>query len=88
MMKYKADGTIERFKARLLAKRYTQTYGFDYIETFALVAKINTVGVLLSLVTNLDYWPLQQFHLNRVKYSFWLPTEKFRPCFIPEEATW
>nr|CAN75946.1 hypothetical protein VITISV_012979 [Vitis vinifera] len=49
-VKYKADGSIERFKARL---------------TFAPVAKINTVRVLLSLAANLD-WPLQQFDVKNV----------------------
>ena len=62
-MKYKKDGSIERYTTILVAKGYTQTYGIDYTKTLALVAKINTVRVLLSLVANLD-WPLQQFDVK------------------------
>ena len=59
-IKYKADGTVECYKARLVAKGFTQTQGVDYQETFSLVAKLNTVRVLLSFAANLD-WSLHQF---------------------------
>lgn len=58
-IKYNVDGTIEQFKAHLVAKGYTQTYGVDYNETFSAVAKMVTVGTVLALVAALE-WPLLQ----------------------------
>lgn len=42
-IKHKINGTIKRFKVCLITKEFTQTYKIDYIETFTLVAKTNTI---------------------------------------------
>ena len=61
-VKYIGDGTIERYKYGLVAKGFTQVYGIDYQETFALMAKMNTIRVL-SLAANLDC-PLYQLDIK------------------------
>ena len=63
IVKYRVDETLERYKTRLVAKGYTQTYDIDYLETFALVSKMNRVRILLSLATNYNQ-DLQQFNVK------------------------
>ena len=46
-----------------MAKGYTQVYGIDYLDTFAPIAKLNIVRVLLSLAANLG-WPLLQYDIK------------------------
>ena len=62
-VKCRADGSIERHKARLVAKGFTQTYGLDYQETFAPVAKINSIRILFSVAVNFG-WLLHQLDVK------------------------
>ena len=55
------DGNVYTFKARLLAKDYTQTHGIDYDETFSSVAKIKSIRILLAIAAFHDYeiWQME-----------------------------
>ncbi|GJS82422.1 zinc finger, CCHC-type containing protein [Tanacetum coccineum] len=47
--KMKVDGTIDKFKARLVIQVFKQKEGIDYFDTYAPVARITTIRFLLAL---------------------------------------
>ena len=65
-MKRNSDGSLDCFKARLVAQGYTQTHGIDYEEVFAPVAKYSTIRSLLTLANAHDL----EVHQLDVKTAF------------------
>ena len=65
-LKHNSDGTINKYKARLVAKGYVQRHGIDFDEVFALVARIETIRVLIALAAS-NTWEVH--HLD-VKTAF------------------
>ncbi|GJV45362.1 retrovirus-related pol polyprotein from transposon TNT 1-94 [Tanacetum coccineum] len=60
------NGVVSRNKARLVAQGYNQQEGIDYDETYALVARLESIGHIIRLCCALDFKLLQ----NDVKCIF------------------
>ena len=48
-IKMKANGEIDRYKARLVTKGFEQREGYDYEEIFSLVAQMETMRLTIAL---------------------------------------
>ena len=60
-IKTRSYGTVDRYKAFLVARGFTQEYGLDYEETFAPVARLSSVMTLIAVYAARK-WPL--FHMD------------------------
>lgn len=65
-IKYKPNDEIEKFKARIVAKGYTQRYGIDYLETYCSVVHVMSIRLILS------YAAMKRLHMRQfdVKTAF------------------
>jgi hypothetical protein len=62
-IKRKSDGTIDRYKARLVTKGFKQRYGIDYEDAFSPVVKAATIHLILSLAVS-NGWSLRQLDVQ------------------------
>ena len=61
--KQNAKGEIERYKARLVVKGYSQKARIDYDEVFAPVTRLETIRLIISLAAQ-NKWKIQQMDVK------------------------
>jgi hypothetical protein len=64
--KLRSNGTIDKYKVRLVAKGYAQKEGDDFFDTYSPVARMTAIRVLLSLAASYDLF----VHQMDVKTAF------------------
>lgn len=62
-IKYNSDGSLERYKACLVAKDFTQQEGVEFTYTFSPIAKLASVKLLLGL-SSIKGWSLTQLDIT------------------------
>jgi hypothetical protein len=62
-IKRKSDGSIDKYKARLVARGFTQIYGVDYFDTYSPVAKMASFRLILAMAARYD-WDVESFDFN------------------------
>ena len=64
-IKTRSDGSIERYKARLVARGFSQQPGLDYDETFSPVIKRSTIRFILTISLS-QGWSVKQLDVSNV----------------------
>jgi hypothetical protein len=62
-IKHAADGSIEKYKARSVARGFSQVEGLDYDKTFAPVARYTSIRSIIALAAPMD-WKLHQMDVK------------------------
>lgn len=63
-IKKNAAGELDKYKARLVARGFTQIYGMDYYETYSLVARLSSFHLLMAIAAR-NGWTLDNFDFDQ-----------------------
>ena len=74
--KLNSDGSVNKYKARLVVKGYAQVFGVDFSETFAPVARLETIRMLMSLAAQKG-WIIHQMDVKSAFLNGYLEEEIF-----------
>ena len=89
--KYKADGSLDKHKAQLVARGFTQRPGVDFDETYAPTARMTTIRTLFSLAAH-HQWPLFQMDVKSAFLNGVLKNKVYveqPPGFtVPDKEDW
>ncbi|KAG8480412.1 hypothetical protein CXB51_025085 [Gossypium anomalum] len=72
--KHNADGSLNKLKVRLVVKGFSQKNGLDYLETFALVARLDTIRLLVTLTAQMK-WKIHQLDVKSAFLNGFLEEE-------------
>ncbi|KAG8479389.1 hypothetical protein CXB51_029761 [Gossypium anomalum] len=61
--KHNADGSLNKLKARLVVKGFSQKYGLDYFETYTPVARLDTIRLIVGLAAHMQ-WNVYQLDVK------------------------
>lgn len=81
--KLNPDGSVNKYKARLVVKGYVQLYGLDFTETFSPVARLDTIRFLIALSAE-NQWKIHQLDVKSAFLNGYLLEEIF-VVSIPKE---
>ena len=70
------DGSVNKHKTRLVVKGYSQQYGIDFLETFAPIARYDTIRLLIALATQKG-WKIHQLDVKSAFLNGYLQEQIF-----------
>ena len=96
LVKRKADGSIERYKGRVVAQGFSQRPGFDFTDTWAPTAKMASIRAILA-TAGFEDWDIEQVDISsaflngklteNITMNVFAGLRQIRPDLFPEDGS-